>query len=84
MARVLESEIAEEMNLLQKKMESIKEWMNNHKEASADELLLLYDLRRDVKSYNNRFEDSIQKLYNGDNMGFIQAIQKATMDNINC
>ena len=49
MARVLKLEIGDEMSLLQKKMESIRSWMDNHQEASADELLLLYDMRRDVK-----------------------------------
>jgi hypothetical protein len=31
MARVLKQEIEEEMNLLQKKMQNIKQWMVNHK-----------------------------------------------------
>lgn len=56
MARVLKQEIEEEMNLLQKKMQNIKQWMVNHKQASADELLLLYDMRRDLKMYNTKFQ----------------------------
>ncbi len=84
MARVLKQEIEEEMNLLQKKMQNIKQWMVNHKQASADELLLLYDMRRDLKMYNTKFQQSTQNLYSGDHQQIIEAIHDVSMNDIDC